>query len=285
MQGIYMIKNIQNNKIYIGSSSNISMRWERHIYDLLNKLHHSYKLQKEFNKSQLNNFSFIVLEITKGLKAKDLLKLEQEYIDQYESYNDDIGYNVTDSTLLENTKINIEMLKDYICCDIISLENKNLLKQNINILNSEKLNEIGEDKFNLSKTWFNKYPTEIKRLNKNILNYFMNHINSRSEEIYWTSFRNLQKRLSSKGFIKSFLPINAIHIDNKRNNLCFAANCFINSFSEREFKKCNIVINTNKYSVSLLLNWIINVSDINKNINIYIPSKRMRNLLIDWLNN
>ena len=34
ISGIYQIKNTQNNKIYIGSSTNFSMRWKKHKYDL-----------------------------------------------------------------------------------------------------------------------------------------------------------------------------------------------------------------------------------------------------------
>ena len=48
--GIYKITNIINNKIYIGSSSNISLRWNQHIEKLIYNLHENYKLQNDFNK-------------------------------------------------------------------------------------------------------------------------------------------------------------------------------------------------------------------------------------------
>ena len=48
--------------------------------------------------------------------------------------------------------------------------------------------------------------------------------------------------------------------------------------------KNKIKIDDSIYALKVLLKWIINVSDINKQIDIYIPSSRMRNMLTDWLN-
>lgn len=39
--GVYGIVNIKNNKIYIGSSIDIYLRWKKHIRDLNNGSHHS----------------------------------------------------------------------------------------------------------------------------------------------------------------------------------------------------------------------------------------------------
>lgn len=47
----------------------------------------------------------------------------------------------------------------------------------------------------------------------------------------------------------------------------------------------HIIINDDIYSLSILLRWILNVSDITKTINIFVPSSRMRNLLEKWLDN
>lgn len=38
-------------------------------------------------------------------------------------------------------------------------------------------------------------------------------------------------------------------------------------------------------STNIPIRWIINTTDITNPINLYIPSKRMRDLLIHWLNN
>lgn len=82
---------------------------------------------------------------------------------------------------------------------------------------------------------------------------------------------------------KAFIAINGT-VDNRRNDLAFIANCYVNPFLERALNKEDTIVDGDKYALSILLNWILNISDINKPINIYIPSKRMRGLLIKWLN-
>lgn len=91
--GVYMIKNIINNKIYIGSSFNVYQRWKRHLNELKQNKHHSLKLQRSYNKYGINNFVFEILEIC----SQDLLsEREQFWINHFNSYKN--GYNVSFST-------------------------------------------------------------------------------------------------------------------------------------------------------------------------------------------
>jgi group I intron endonuclease len=60
--GIYIIKNLVNNKIYIGSSVNIGNRFNQHKNSLRKNKHHNKYLQKSWNKHGEENFEFIVIE-------------------------------------------------------------------------------------------------------------------------------------------------------------------------------------------------------------------------------
>ena len=86
--GIYCIKNIITNKLYIGSSINIENRISLHKNMLKNNKHHSTKLQHSYNKHGENNFLF---EIIEECDENLLLEKEQNYIDILNSFND--GYN------------------------------------------------------------------------------------------------------------------------------------------------------------------------------------------------
>jgi group I intron endonuclease len=86
--GIYKIKNIIDNKVYIGSSKNIKERWYRHKKDLRKNKHHSVKLQRAWNKYGEENFKF---EIIIRCDNAELLSKEQFYIDKFDSFNN--GYN------------------------------------------------------------------------------------------------------------------------------------------------------------------------------------------------
>lgn len=77
--GIYQIKNLINNKIYIGSSTNIDKRWNNHIYKWLKNTHPNLHFQNAFNKYGIENFIFEILEIVEDVNL--LIEREQFYID------------------------------------------------------------------------------------------------------------------------------------------------------------------------------------------------------------
>ena len=91
---IYQIKNKVNNKIYIGSTTNLERRWENHIHQLKNNIHHSIKLQKAWNKYGDDNFEFSIIEEFNSDNEDDKYIKEQYYLDLYEPYTDK-GYNMS----------------------------------------------------------------------------------------------------------------------------------------------------------------------------------------------
>lgn len=86
--GVYQILNKLNGKCYIGSGVNIGNRWSVHKNFLRNKVHHSSKLQRAWNKYKKKNFIFRVVE---KCSIKELILREQHYIDLFDSYYN--GYN------------------------------------------------------------------------------------------------------------------------------------------------------------------------------------------------
>jgi group I intron endonuclease len=87
--GIYIIKNITNNKVYIGQSNNINLRLNAHKRMLKNNIHYNIKLQNSYNKYTLNYFTFEILEFC---NINELNIKEINYIKEYNSvYN---GYNM-----------------------------------------------------------------------------------------------------------------------------------------------------------------------------------------------
>lgn len=91
---IYQIKNKVNNKIYIGSTTNLERRWENHVYQLKNNTHHSIKLQKAWNKYGEDNFEFSIIEEFNSDNEDDKYIKEQYYLDLYEPHTDK-GYNMS----------------------------------------------------------------------------------------------------------------------------------------------------------------------------------------------
>lgn len=88
--GIYYIKNLINNKIYIGQSVDITKRFNTHKHRLRNNFHENTHLQSSFNNYGEENFEFGLI---KASKERYLNRLEKLYIKKYDSVNPTKGYN------------------------------------------------------------------------------------------------------------------------------------------------------------------------------------------------
>jgi group I intron endonuclease len=277
MMAIYQIKNIVNKKAYIGSSSNVTLRWNQHLENLNYNIHENYKLQEDFNKHGISAFVFSILEIVKN--KKELFRKEQNWID---SINVEENYNILSYS---NFNHKDRMKKSYEIINYeIDEEVKIKLKNNINIYQHKKINSIGEKKTSLSKSWYNEAKTDtIKQLSNNMHNFYSNII--KDKKFYWTTFISQQRKVASciRGLVKKYVGLNDIP-EIKYNTLAFCSNSYPNKTIQRNLKD-ELDINDNVFALNMLVRWIINVSDINRPINIYIPSRRMRDILIDWLNN
>lgn len=78
VSGIYTIKCKENNKMYLGSSVNISSRFRRHKADLRKNKHHCTYLQRAWNKYGEDKFTF---ETVEEVPKEELLDVEQMYLD------------------------------------------------------------------------------------------------------------------------------------------------------------------------------------------------------------
>jgi group I intron endonuclease len=89
--GIYIIKNITNNKIYVGSSVNLPSREYKHFWMLKKGVHDNHYLQQSYNKHGKDSFIFEVVELC---NTDELITKENYYIDTYQSNNYEYGYNL-----------------------------------------------------------------------------------------------------------------------------------------------------------------------------------------------
>ena len=89
-----------------------------------------------------------------------------------------------------------------------------------------------------------------------------------------------------KGYTKGFIACNLRATNDyvERYNLAYCINIFNQPFIDQFFKSKDITINQDLYALSELIQWLWR-SRIRRYepITIYIPSKRMRNLLTLWL--
>ena len=104
--GIYKITNTTNNKVYIGSSVNISNREYKHFWMLDKGIHDNEYLQKSYNKYGKDVFIF---EIVEYCDPSELIETENKFITLYESNNLKNGYNLASVNEFRRNTFNDEV--------------------------------------------------------------------------------------------------------------------------------------------------------------------------------
>lgn len=158
----------------------------------------------------------------------------------------------------------------------------------IHIVNDEKMNQIGDREYSLSKSWYdrNKDNDSIKQLKNCIYNFFYNKRKSKSSDNIWTTFKEYRTLLSGKGYGRGYVALNmrASNDYATRTSVVYPVNRYINPGISNFFKKHDVDVDNEKFALSEMLQFIWR-SAIRKGeeIYIYIPSIRMRNLLKEWI--
>jgi hypothetical protein len=90
--GVYRIKNLVNDKIYVGSAINLAQRKSQHFHNLQNGKSHNSHLQNSYDLYGKDNFIFEIIEYTNDNEY--MLERENYWIDLLKANNPDFGYNV-----------------------------------------------------------------------------------------------------------------------------------------------------------------------------------------------
>lgn len=94
MYGIYQIKNVITNQVYIGQSIDLEKRKKSHFRALNGGYHENSKLQNSYNKYGADAFEFSVLESADYISPDDLSNLEIKHIAENLALSDK-GFNLT----------------------------------------------------------------------------------------------------------------------------------------------------------------------------------------------
>lgn len=193
-------------------------------------------------------------------------------------------------------------------------EDRRKYKTLITIWADHKMNSF--EASSLSKTWFDRVKRRdkgLKPLKDMLYNYFHNATKAKASDILWTCPKDEYPKLKGEGYTRRpltdaekvmsdrersklkrdcFLSCNARATNDyaDRSVLAYVFNLFPNPFVKRYFENKNeaehtdIHVNENMLALSAMLQWIWRSRIRNDQpITIWIPSTRMRNLFIAWL--
>lgn len=160
----------------------------------------------------------------------------------------------------------------------------------IHILDNDRMNQIGDLNGALSKSWYvrNSNNGLLKILKNNCINFFTHITHTKSQYNIWTTFKKFKNDVSGKGYSKGFLPSNIRATNNYRDRtaVAYLINKFFDPIIKNFFIENGVDVDEDAFAISEMLQWIWRsaIRD-DKEIQLYIPSKRMRELLQDWMNN
>ena len=137
--------------------------------------------------------------------------------------------------------------------------------------------------------WFKKNEDGVEQLKRNVNNCFNNIWRDiPADQRLWGSYNGEFSKIKGKGYTKAFLTFNAkaTNAYKDRNCLVYIANLFMNVNEKKFYQMHGIEVDEDIYALSIMVQWIWRsaIRDGEK-VNLYIPSKRMRTLLINWIEN
>ena len=162
----------------------------------------------------------------------------------------------------------------------------------INIVTDPGMNRVGSGKYSLSKNWFAKRNydhKDIKQLRNNLKKFFHGIPGGNHDTRLWTTFKDDQNKLIDRKtgrFRNNFLQVGsrATNAYKDRTDVAYLVNRFADPNLIKFFAKQNIYIDSDCFALSEMLQWIWRSAIRDKKpINLYVPSLRMRNLLLEWI--
>ena len=161
------------------------------------------------------------------------------------------------------------------------------LKDRVHICNNPKRNAVGDDYNALSMGWFSRGGKDVDMLRSQLYNWFINdHRGHSKNKRLWASIGTSHGLLRSAGVWNTNLVFNTRATNDyaDRTILAYPANVFVNVDKKNYYLRNGLEFNEDQYALSTMVQWIWR-SAIRKGeeIWIYIPSRRMRELLQGWL--
>lgn len=162
------------------------------------------------------------------------------------------------------------------------------LKNKIHILDNDKMNSVGDEYFAMSKSWFYTNSDGVSTLKKHVSNYYLNLFRGvPADKRLWGAYKDAFSIIKGKGYTKNFLAFNAKATNAYKgcNTLVYISNIFMNVAEAAFYRMYGIEVDQDRYALSIMVQWIWRsaIRD-GEEIQIYIPSRRMRTILQNWIN-
>lgn len=155
----------------------------------------------------------------------------------------------------------------------------------IEVVTNPYIEKLG--KFSMTKTGYSNHKTVTLTKMKNMVsNMLQRHLDVKSSELIWTCFKDQQKKLSGRGYSRSWLSCSARATNDygDRKVGIYLVDRYPNHTVNMFLQKSGAALDRDLFGLAEMLQWIwrLRIRN-NQPIQLVIPSKRMRELLQRWL--
>lgn len=181
-------------------------------------------------------------------------------------------------------------LKSYgVNYELVKFGNKpSQIKHLVTISDDKFINEIGLKRTALSSSQFRTNKKVLcEQLYKNMDNYFRNKVRAKKSDRLWTSFKEGSSIIAGTRYKDEWLAFNtkATNEYKDKNNLAYLLNLYPNPMVVKASAMKGYPVKEDIFALSEMVQWIWRSAIREGNeINIYVPSSRMRSLLLAWMN-
>lgn len=161
-----------------------------------------------------------------------------------------------------------------------------MLKDLIHIEQSEKLNAVGKKRTALSESWYKKSADGVDTVRKQICNFLRNRCGGSYDARMCGTFKSHWGKIRGKGYWNSDVVFSqkSSNAYSDRTVLAYPVNVFPNVDVVNFYLSKGYQMDSNRYALAIMVQWVWRSAIRNGHeIWLYIPSKRMRDLFTNWL--
>lgn len=158
----------------------------------------------------------------------------------------------------------------------------------IQVLDDDKLNDIGVDDSAFSSSWLSRQKqASTEKISLNTRNVLRHRFGAAIKTTMWSCIAEYEEALRPDGFKKSYVACNlrATNDYKERTHLAYLRNIYINPTLCNFYRRLrDIKPDHDRFALAELLQWVFRSAvREDRPVQLYLPSKRMRQLLYDWM--
>lgn len=151
-----------------------------------------------------------------------------------------------------------------------------------------KMNSLGDGKTALSASKLRLADVDkLDEIKRNLFNFFQNIAGAKKDDVYYSTLQEIEPHIKPRVYGKQTIAVNARATNDYADRwaIAYIFNRFNNPLINRFFEDNGVKVDDDMLAVGDLLQWIYRSRIRNgEQIHVYVPSKRMRDLLKAWAN-